>query len=106
MKFACYIGECLTFVTFSKRTVWRQLRCLPRSVFSGGAVESSCGIQPVHASSSSPPDGGEEIRQRKRRIDPVSSSRNEFRNSIEFSLPSYLTIRATHYHSKLNQSIE
>ena len=35
-------------------------------------------------------DGGEEIRQRKRRIDPVSSSRKEFRNSIEFSLPSYL----------------
>ena len=48
-------GLCVTFVTFSKRTVWRQLRCLPRSVFSGGAVESSCGIQPVHASSSASP---------------------------------------------------
>jgi hypothetical protein len=66
---------------FSERIVCRQLRFRPSSDFSTG--RERLGIHPSSAR-------GLEICRRNVLMEPDSSSSSGFRNSIEFSLPSYL----------------
>jgi len=66
---------------FSDRIVWRQLRCLPNSDLSAGMDKLG-----IHTSSASWLD----ICLKKFLIDRDSSSNNGFKNSMEFSFPSYL----------------